>query len=110
MQARNLKSMSLDELWKLYEQLVPELSAKLQAEKAMLDGRLDKLASVGRQSPGGHRPYPKVLPKYQNPQTSETWAGRGKQPRWLKAQLRAGKKLDDFLIKRSSDSRGSSRQ
>ncbi|HTE96912.1 MAG TPA: H-NS family nucleoid-associated regulatory protein, partial [Bradyrhizobium sp.] len=29
---------------------------------------------------------------------SETWAGRGKQPRWLTAQLRAGKKLDDFRI------------
>ena len=27
--------------------------------------------------------------------------GRGKQPRWLVAQLRVGKKLDDFRIDRS---------
>jgi DNA-binding protein H-NS len=45
------------------------------------------------------RPYPQVFPKYSNPaKPSETWAGRGKQPRWLIAQLRAGKKLDDFRI------------
>jgi DNA-binding protein H-NS len=38
-----------------------------------------------------------VLPKYQNPNNSaETWSGRGKQQRWLTAQLRFGKKLDDF--------------
>ena len=49
------------------------------------------------------RPYPKVLPKYRNPKNrSETWAGRGKQPRWLTAQLRSGKKLGDFLIRKTS--------
>ncbi|MGL3107834.1 H-NS histone family protein [Bradyrhizobium sp. BR 1432] len=44
-----------------------------------------------------------MLPKYRNPKDpSETWSGRGKQPRWLKAQLRAGKKLTDLLINRPS--------
>ena len=44
-------------------------------------------------------PYPKVLPKYRNPKNpTETWAGRGKQPRWLTAEMRRGKKLADFLI------------
>ncbi|MCK1655290.1 H-NS histone family protein [Bradyrhizobium sp. 149] len=38
------------------------------------------------------RAYPRVLPKYQNPdRPSETWAGRGKQPRWVTAQLKSGK-------------------
>ena len=38
------------------------------------------------------RPYPKVFPKYRNPKKpAETWSGRGKQPRWLTAQLRSGK-------------------
>ena len=41
-----------------------------------------------------------VAPKYRNPANpSETWAGRGKQPRWLAAQTGAGKKLEDFLIR-----------
>ena len=42
----------------------------------------------------------KVAPKYRNPQNpSETWAGRGQQPKWMASQIAAGRKLDDFLIK-----------
>lgn len=45
------------------------------------------------------RPYPTVFPKYRNPeQPSETWAGRGKTPRWLTAQLESGRRIDDFKI------------
>src|SRR5437763_3827981 len=37
------------------------------------------------------RKYPKVFPKYRNPQTPhETWSGRGKQPRWLAAAIKTG--------------------
>ena len=39
----------------------------------------------------------KVKPKYRN-KKGETWAGRGKLPRWMVAELKAGKKKDDFLI------------
>ncbi len=43
----------------------------------------------------------KVPPKYRNPaKASETWTGRGKQPRWLAEQVRKGKKPEDFLIKK----------
>ncbi|MBU8975622.1 H-NS histone family protein [Lysobacter sp. MMG2] len=42
----------------------------------------------------------KVAPKYRNPANpSETWAGRGKPPRWMAAQISAGKKIEDFLIR-----------
>lgn len=42
----------------------------------------------------------KVAPKYRNPANpSETWAGRGKPPRWMAAQISAGKKAEDFLIR-----------
>jgi DNA-binding protein H-NS len=42
----------------------------------------------------------KVAPKYRNPLNSkETWAGRGKQPRWLAAETAKGRKLEEFLIK-----------
>ena len=40
-----------------------------------------------------------VEPRYRNKNNSaETWTGRGKQPRWLVAQLEKGAKLEDFLI------------
>lgn len=46
------------------------------------------------------KPLGKVAPKYRNPANpAETWAGRGKQPRWLAAYTDAGRKLEDFLIK-----------
>jgi DNA-binding protein H-NS len=115
MKSYNLKSMSVDQLWDLHERLVAELGRKIAAEKAMLEDRLSQLASVKRHSIPSHqissaaahlphreakRAYPKVLPKYRNPRNpEETWAGRGKQPRWLVAQLRSGRKLEDFRIK-----------
>lgn len=40
-----------------------------------------------------------VEPRYRskvNP--NDTWTGRGKQPRWLVAELDGGAKLEDFLI------------
>lgn len=41
----------------------------------------------------------KVAPKYRNPDNpTETWTGRGKQPRWLAAQTASGRNLADFLI------------
>jgi len=40
-----------------------------------------------------------VAPKYRNPANAkETWAGRGKPPRWLAAELSQGRSLDEFLI------------
>ena len=102
----NLKSLPVDELWSLHETVVAELSRKLAAERARLEERLRQLRRpvvVNSDTRPERRPYPKVLPKYCNPKDrSETWAGRGKQPRWLTAQLRSGKKLDDFLIRASA--------
>jgi DNA-binding protein H-NS len=40
----------------------------------------------------------KVAAKYRNAATGETWSGRGLQPKWLKAALAAGRKIDDFVV------------
>jgi len=104
MRRNDLRSMSLDELWNLHEKIVAELTNRIGNEKAKLEERLRKIEAGGNVAGQEHerRPYPKVLPKYQNPDDpAETWSGRGKQPRWLVAQLRAGKTLDDFRIDRS---------
>ena len=99
-----LKVLSVDELWLLHEEVTSELSRKIEAEKAKLEERLQKInmATAKRGAvEGQRRPYPKVLTKYRNPKNpKETWSGRGKQPRWLTAQLGAGKKLNQFLISR----------
>jgi DNA-binding protein H-NS len=105
MKSSRLEALSLDELWSLREKIDAVLARKMSAEKAKLDQRLRQLAA---QDPAAAsrlpRPYPPVFPKYMNPaEPSETWAGRGKLPRWLSAQLRSGKQLDDFRIPRSFD-------
>jgi DNA-binding protein H-NS len=106
MRATGLELMSLDELWSLHERIAELLAARLTSEKAALEARLKKLNQaavapiVRRNAVGGaRRPYPVVIPKYRNPaDPSETWSGRGKQPRWLVALLRTGKHIDDFRI------------
>jgi DNA-binding protein H-NS len=101
MKGNELRLMSVDELWMLHEEISSALATRLREEKTTLEKRLRQLqfkAAKGR-SQRSRRPYPQVFPKYRNPaQPAETWSGRGKQPRWLVAQLRSGKKLDDFRI------------
>jgi DNA-binding protein H-NS len=104
MKSHDFKSMSADELWSLHERVSSVLARKIAAAKARLEQRLRQLGQdvlIGDEHGSrARRPYPKVVPKFRNPKRpSETWAGRGKQPRWLTAQLRSGKKLDDFRIK-----------
>ena len=53
-----------------------------------------------RKSSGKGRSTGKVRPKYRNPaDPSQTWAGRGQQPKWLAAETAKGRSLDEFLIK-----------
>lgn len=97
-----LRAKSLDELWELHEQLSELLFQRIAEEKAKLEKRLDTLTGSNVvQLERVRRPYPPVRPKYRNPTNpAETWAGRGKQPKWVRAQLRGGKTLDDLRIER----------
>jgi DNA-binding protein H-NS len=116
-QKLNLEGMSIDEMWRLHEEISAMLSVRLTTEKRELEKRLAQLRREsempqGKQDdsrPGGiarhRRHYPQVLPKYRNPEEpSETWSGRGKQPRWLAAALKAGHKIEDFLISQAAAS------
>lgn len=44
------------------------------------------------------KPTGKVAIKYRNAGTGETWTGRGLQPKWLKAALASGAKIEEFLV------------
>jgi DNA-binding protein H-NS len=104
-----LESMSLDNLWSLHEKISAILSSRIKAEKHELEKRLAVLnrgndiisqsgASLSLQNGKARRKYPRVLPKYRNPQTSETWSGRGKRPLWLVAAMKSGRKIEEFRI------------
>ena len=107
----NLDTMSANEMWELHEEVGRALSVRLTSEKRKLEKRLEQLHrdkeapslnfsnDMKELPPMPRRKYPRVYPKYQNPQEpSETWSGRGKTPRWLVAALQTGHKPEDFAI------------
>jgi DNA-binding protein H-NS len=112
----DLETMSVDDLWSLHEQISKILSARITSEKRELEKRLAVLnrgiegvdASQSYNANGkARRKYPRVFPKYRNPQTpSETWSGRGKQPRWLAAAIKTGRKIEDFKIREAGGLKG----
>jgi DNA-binding protein H-NS len=99
----NLKSMSIDKLSKLKDQIDSALRSKVADHRQTLKAELDRLTrfSASPSHSKGPRVGPRgpVAPKYRNPDNpSETWAGRGLKPRWLVAAMRGGKKLEHFSI------------
>lgn len=119
----NLNALSTDEMWQLHNEIGRLLATRLTSEKRELEKILARLRSereltqsrpVEGQSKNvarGRRSYPRVLPKYRNPnEPSETWSGRGKQPRWLTAALKAGHAIEDFVISNVGLNKGKSRQ
>jgi DNA-binding protein H-NS len=108
----NFDAMSVDEMWQLHEKISQILSVRLASEKRQLEKRLDQLrrekemrqtepmeVSSLKAAPRERRQYPRVYPKYRNPnEPSETWSGRGKQPRWLAAALKTGHEIEEFAI------------
>ncbi len=104
MPALNLKNMDVDALLVLRAQIEGQLASRrseLQKQLARLQ-RLAAEAPVAAPNGANGRTSAmkgvKVKPKYRDARTGDTWAGRGVQPRWLTAALKAGKKLDDYLI------------
>jgi DNA-binding protein H-NS len=114
-----LESMSLDDLWSFHEKTSAILSTRIRAEKHELEKRLavlnrgmdviDQSGDIQSLNGKPRRKYPRVLPKYRNPQTFETWSGRGKRPRWLVAEMKSGRKIEEFRIEGANGSRGRQR-
>ena len=68
-----------------------------RAWRVSIASTADKVAGAGI-APRKSGPLP---PKYCNPKDPrETWAGRGRLPRWMDAALKTGKKIEDFRIER----------
>src|SRR5579863_1175306 len=102
----DLEGMSTDDMWQIHTEIGRLLSVRLTSEKRELEKRLARLhreneiaQPVAGEALQERRRYPRVLPKYQNPdEPSETWSGRGKKPRWLTAALKTGHTVEDFVI------------
>lgn len=106
-------SMSFDELIGLREKVNSLIASMAAIVKRDLQDKLDRLGDLGRtaKSAALHRkPHAlrgrKIPPKYRNPKNrSETWAGRGMMPLWMKALVRQGHKPEEYAIRGSAAAR-----
>ena len=104
----NIDRLNLDQLLEL-EQEVDALLAQRRADalQELRQKCQEMVAESGFELSeiiGGRRGRPakktsKLPPKYRHPKdASLTWTGRGRQPKWLVAELVKGRKLESFLI------------
>jgi len=107
MRGLKLKTMTFDDLVALRDSVVRVISDKAASTRRELEQRLAAIEGLGVSSAGKRGPKArgsklkgrKVAPKYRNPNNrAETWAGRGATPRWLRALLKGGHKLEEFAI------------
>lgn len=64
-----------------------------KAERTPAQQALDEQA---RQAAERRKHGPEV--KYRNPETGETWTGRGKRPKWIEEKMVEGSNLEEFLV------------
>lgn len=101
----DLNDLSLKELKELQAQVAKAISGFEDRRKKEALAELDEraramgfsLAELTGLAPARKR-SPAVA-KYANPDdSSDTWSGRGRKPRWFEAALRAGKKPEDLSV------------
>ena len=95
----NLSGMTVEALMDLQTRVDEALNER----RAEIEKQLKMFAPGRRVVRGGGSALKgrKVPPKYRS-RSGETWAGRGAKPRWLVAAIKRGRKLEDFLIDKSS--------
>lgn len=104
-----LSEMTDEDIKELQQRILGELEKRTDQRIEELQGEINKIASsVGKTPEELLRRLPKSAKKkakspaaarYRNPSNPEqTWAGRGKRPKWLTEALENGHTLDEFLI------------
>jgi len=76
-----------------------EAITKVRALMAEYGLTLSDLSTKSATKSGGTGKGGKVAVKYRNTATGDTWSGRGLQPKWLKAALAAGRKIEEFAAR-----------
>ena len=101
-------SLSNEALCKLRDEIAGLLNSRAEALRRELD-QLTGTPVVNGQSKGKKNTHKakrnKIAPKYRGPDGA-SWSGRGLKPRWLTRELKAGKKLEDFLIANGKGRKG----
>ena len=105
-----LAKMSVEELIALRDSIEELITSRIGAEKKTLTAKLEAierfesralptrdLNAIASRSFSTRQRY-RAPAKYRNPSTGETWAGRGKRPRWMQKAIAAGHTQEEFRI------------
>ena len=103
-----LDKMTYAELKELRDRVDAAMIEAQASEKQAVRAKMEALAAesgftvaelLGGKAAKASRKGGSVAAKYRNPKNpSETWAGRGRQPRWLADALKKGQKLESFAV------------
>ena len=101
----NLEKMNLGELQSLEKEVQLAIKNFEKKKRAEARAAIEAVAKehglslndiLGKNASGRG---PKAVPKYRNPKDpTQTWSGRGRQPAWFKAALKAGKSQKSLEI------------
>lgn len=95
-QVSKLINAAEEELQKRKEMKLEAARLKVREIARDLGVSVEELAGVKGSNTPKRRP---AAIKYRHPNNPElAWSGRGRMANWLKAELAAGKSLDDFLV------------
>jgi DNA-binding protein H-NS len=104
--AKKLSLLSVEALFKLRDDVAAALSQKAEALKKDLRLLGEDYAEVGRIAIYGRKRGSSLKgrrrPSNTGDKSGNTWAGRGAQPRWLTAAIKAGAKRDDILVDKAA--------
>lgn len=74
-----------------------ERSGALAKAKSLIAEHDLNPAELGFDKRGRKPARSSVKPKFRSP-NGETWAGRGRKPKWLEEALNAGRKVEEFAV------------
>ncbi len=104
----NVEGLSTEEINALLEKLKSEKEGRKEGERkelieeikrkaAALDIPLEEIAD--ELTKGSKRKSSKIAPKYRNPNDSSvTWTGRGRAPKWMQDLINQGRDKEEFSI------------
>jgi DNA-binding protein H-NS len=98
---RNLASMSVEELFKLRDDIGAVLSQKVDQLKGQLARMGGDMVGIGGRRGASSLKGRKAAIKYRD-KSGNHWSGRGALPRWMTAAIKDGAKRDDFLVDKSA--------
>ena len=94
-----IEKLSIDDLMKAKTLIETRIQHLAKDRVETLRAELDKFQAYVQTDAGRSKgPTRKVAPKYRDPSSGQTWTGRGRMPKWMEAQIAAGKDREEFLI------------